>query len=1548
MFLRYWKGLIIPTELIDCCQSEIEQLKAGHFKSLDLEKLHTKGETLYSIRVNLTDRLILTEHQGILVVLDYISNHNYQSCHFLKSRGILHYLKHKLGLKEEEQIAPLFTSVENEEIDAFNQKLLSNETKPAFLELHGGKWVELTESQQNITHEKLPLIVFGPGGSGKSTIALSMLLEHTLTNPPEALPCLYLSESPILVNEIQKQFYGMCPHDMSIEKKISFSTIRDLLIHHLNIPGQQLVSKEHFLLFWEKNNFKISSISRCQDIHVDILWEEMCIFAACDSEQEYQTLNEFDSLIPREKRSIIIQLFRKYTRTLIAEKLYSYDLLRYDDIKSAFSLILIDEAQNLPPVLARIISHLSTNHQVVYFSGEQQMIKGHINNYSRIKAYYYSHSIPLSKHSLNTTHRCSLQVTRLVNELMHLKRQILGGKTQKDEITELEVASKHSSNILWIAPENIAEFSEKIHINSADFAIVTLNEHVDELKNMLPKAVIFTVAEAQGLEFKNLMVYQVLKPQLYGLLLGSVDKIDSKNRSKRDKINLTHSQDLDLFITAVMRAEGNLTIVQPAQHRYAHEIYTHFYPFLNQETHETTVDETEQDWENKAHYYINMGHIEQARHIWLNVLERPLNSFPQLIEKSEKALSPPTYSPEDKKFIETWFIKSQKSKKSLQSLMEYARLSTILMNLEIDRYDCLMDYIIHDPNLKNSFINISDHCLFKKILKSERLSDGFLWIDYVFEKCPEILVAMVDKHYFCSEFYALNYWNNLRLKRWLDQPIYGFPILQKILSHSKKHLEHFFSELILTSLSEISKISLFEKIIQNEDGIQFLLFFCTKPPILKILSQQLFNQFAAIIQNTHGRQFLLLLLKKNPECIQYLSHQMLYEHKEDINTSCFFLLCKTREAIPLLLLIYSLRNDLTDFPESLLYQNYPSSNKRENAYSAFFWLCTVSTGAEVLQLLFEKNSKLLEVLSIEILCAVSNNSTRFSPLFSLSRTFSGCELLLFLFKKNPKLKTTLSIDALYTVIPNHCGPLSGTSTLYCLSASKSGSQVLHRIFEQNIQLIKKITDNMLYHTVPEQSMPQPPMFFWLSRMSNGIRLLQMIFDHHPTLINGLSVEILCQTYSEESNITSAFFWLCGYKEGCDLLQILFENKPILLQELSFDTLWPSQEITSIEQTKFYKLASREYGCKLLKYMFSNNLTYVSQLSMNILCHLLPEKFSELPMPPLFYWLTTTETGCDFLLYVFKNNPQLIENLQIKTLSYTLFNETNIKLNKISLLNLSVLNSGKQLLKFIFENNTRLSSQLLSKHLYKPHPEFFEGQLHVSPIFHLSQSEQGCEILKLIFISNKTLVQQLPLEELCCTVHQVVDHISTSIFDNLCMNEQGHQVLSLILTENTHLIGSLLIDTLCLSLDSSQSQSFQTSAFYKLVSTTTGLTVLKIIFTTHPELSNFLSDEVFCKPFPSKPNHLDNKTVFDWLLESAKGHQLLKIFIDNHRSLISVLHQYSKKNSSSHSDEPMLSLLDLSSDGLYIKEKIMHLRLSLFSSPTYETRNISPKMSLKKI
>ncbi len=90
--IYYWRDVVGDLEPFRAYQDQIDQLLAGDYKALHLERLQgSKKHPVYSIRVNSErgTRLLFTVVDGKICMLEVVLNHDYHKSRFLGRGGLL-------------------------------------------------------------------------------------------------------------------------------------------------------------------------------------------------------------------------------------------------------------------------------------------------------------------------------------------------------------------------------------------------------------------------------------------------------------------------------------------------------------------------------------------------------------------------------------------------------------------------------------------------------------------------------------------------------------------------------------------------------------------------------------------------------------------------------------------------------------------------------------------------------------------------------------------------------------------------------------------------------------------------------------------------------------------------------------------------------------------------------------------------------------------------------------------------------------------------------------------------------------------------------------------------------------------------------------------------------------------------------------------------------------------------------------------------------------------------------------------------------------------
>lgn len=1479
MSLRYWKGVVIPEELAGQCQSEIEQLKAGHLKSLCFEKLNISNEILYSVRVNISDRLILTEQNGILIVLDFIQNHDYEGNKFLKNKNIKHYLEHKLGLSSA-VIDTEFSRISEEELTQIHARLQKDNQEKTFIELHGDKWVELTETQSIPTYSKMPMMVFGPGGSGKSTIALSILLERYLSNQrcSEELPCLYLSQSDILVDEMKKQFKHMQPHHEESFSHIQFKTIQQLCIELFKISPEQLVSFEHFKSCWQNHLKPKKNIAQSNSLWKDLIdketeeiFEEMAILASC-GDGEYLQLGQRESLFPPPYRPLIIDVYDKYQKLLRDSQLLSIDLLNHSFESPAFSIILLDEAQNLPPVLAQLISRLAYQQQIAFFSGEQQVIHRKINNYARIKSYFHTQGITLSEYHLTKTHRCSHQVAQFTNQLMQLKRQVVGGTSLKGELTELSAFHlEHNSIIRWIQASDIRDMCYELQFESADFAIVTLDPYVEEIRTILPKAVIFTVAEAQGLGFKNLMVYKVLANELYEVIFSGLSNKDTKNRGLRAQLNRKYTQDFDLFITAVMRAEGNLTIVQDSPKKSLKDIKSIFEPFLTHDSKLSNAAEsktTESDWESQAHYYLKNRLQKQAEFIWCHILNRSQESLYGITVTPEKNLKKTLISDShlnksDQEFLAHW---RKKTNPSLNELLNHKRAAEFLMNPIENSSECLFDYILQDKHLNKQLVNLQNPNAVYLLLQTKNKISGFMLIDYIFHQQPTTLAQMLSTDIFLENFYKLNLLSKERIHLWLSYPDAGIAVIEQMMRKKFSKKIKNFIELIIDNANP------------PHDALHILSHHPKGVEILKVIlgfHQKLF----------HSEAFLDALCFSLPESAKQYAH-----------TSALFWLSKIEWGAQRFLYdIYKLHPDLFHSPKFIqaLCRPIAESAPKYALSSPLYELLKTELG---LSLVMEIYSKAPEQCQTPVFVEALYRSIKTteeavacaSPVQLLAQTPTGFIFANQLYTDNLSLiNNEFFIESLCQIFPQE-QHIHTSGPLYSLTQNQAGAEVLLQIYHQNAhQFHSNNFMNVLCHIHPVYKCS--PLFFIAVYANTNINILNILINfssQKPELFtNPLFVEALCQSVSElaghQYHLRSALFYLIRNDIGLKLLSFIYAIKPELFHtEIFINALCRNSSEHTIDSEALYSplffFSKFRTGKILLNQMYKDKPhLFHSEIFLNALCFTEPAH----GISPLFLFQQQPNVQINHILNsMLTNQAQLLNHKQlIKGLCTPISNTKSEFLNTTPLFWMINNPDGFSFIQAVYDLYPQIfHTPLLIEALCHFVSPTAQHDAFKSPLFFLCYKEEGVTwLLKLFDHQPELFNSSLIIQTLCQTTLESdeVYPLSSALYW-LMMSPKGFSLIKKLFDTYPKLFNTQqFIESLCISMPFSNKIYSQTSGLYFLLASDSGISFLHELFLKYPQLfyTQAFIDELLL-PQASKIKYL--KSTLYWLTYSTFGVELM--------------------------------------------------------------------------
>lgn len=520
---------------------------------------------VYEFRINSGDRIFFSidrrgaEEERITFILYSVHDRGVSKAKKINKDFIENYFIVKNNVEDEEIIEE-----DKKEIFKNYNDVISYEYKEDefFKKENSRKFYYLNDEQYNALKDRLPLFIAGSAGSGKSTITLRKILNLEENQESYgAKKILYITRNPLLKEEIEKQYELF--RDKSKEKIIEFFTPKEYFKKKHKVDTRNIINFEKFKNFltettYNKNKYKIEGLN----IYFEIFgvlkglmckgdadnWERNVRFSSM-SVEEYLNLNSKYSVLQEEEKKYIYELLNKYEVWKIKNNFIDIiDLsLKYIEENAKYDYVIVDEIQDFYEVEIFFLFELLKNKNNFLVAGDiHQMINFNSFSFGRLKNLYYKQNIEFSEKILSKNYRNSKGIVKLANILTTLRKEYIGN---------LGIEDYRENFILEDGAINISEvdysFLKKMqNVNSA--IIVSDEEEANKLKELNFDR-IFTVEEIKGLEYENILCYNLLSKNLWAW---------EKILSKKVKQDQRYRKYFNIFYVGITRARKNLIIME--------------------------------------------------------------------------------------------------------------------------------------------------------------------------------------------------------------------------------------------------------------------------------------------------------------------------------------------------------------------------------------------------------------------------------------------------------------------------------------------------------------------------------------------------------------------------------------------------------------------------------------------------------------------------------------------------------------------------------------------------------------------------------------------------------------------------------------------------------------------------------------------------------------------------------------------------------------------------------------------------------------------------
>ena len=283
----------------------LDMLKNDDFYSAEVKKL--KNMPYYRAKLDHTHRALFTvaeyNNKKYILMLEIIYNHAYEKSRFLNGATI----------DESKIIEP--AHFETAEAQTFKY---INGRSSTFNVLD--KIISFDEQQQEIFNLRLPTLIIGPAGSGKTMLTLEKMKQYDGD-------ILYITHSPYLVQNSRNLYYA---NQYSNEKQnTDFLSFQEFL-ETIKIPqGKEITLKQFSTWSGRQNAPKaFKDANKLFEEFKGVLTGAF-IDKAHLSRQDYIQLGTKQSIYQIDERNQTYDLFERYLQFLTNENLYDSNMLSY-------------------------------------------------------------------------------------------------------------------------------------------------------------------------------------------------------------------------------------------------------------------------------------------------------------------------------------------------------------------------------------------------------------------------------------------------------------------------------------------------------------------------------------------------------------------------------------------------------------------------------------------------------------------------------------------------------------------------------------------------------------------------------------------------------------------------------------------------------------------------------------------------------------------------------------------------------------------------------------------------------------------------------------------------------------------------------------------------------------------------------------------------------------------------------------------------------------------------------------------------------------------
>lgn len=601
-----------PGRLKTALKKAVAAIERDDWRSVDLKKLAPTA--YFRIKLDQASRLLLSfvryRDETVCLALEVIPNHAYEKSRFLRGARIDEALIEDAGAAQAEAAATPVRYLH-----------------PGRGEFHLlDKVISFDDAQEAIYHLPPPAILVGSAGSGKTALTLEKLRQAEGE-------LLYVTQSPWLARNARELYFANGYRNDAQEPQ--FLAYREFL-ETLKVPDGREVNFQAFKAWFERHRqqYRFTDAHQCFEEFRGVIGSQP---EGVLDEAAYLALGARQSIFPAEQRSAVHQLFRRYQAWLADSGLYDSNLIAQQWqalAEPAYDFVVVDEVQDLTNAqLALVLKTLRKPGQFLLCGDSNQIVHPNFFSWSAVKGLFWRDPGLAERQTLSVlrvNYRNAREVTRVANDLLKIKHARFGS-IDRESNHLVESASGEPGEVRLLADKDAVKRDLDARTRaSTRFAVLVLrDEDKAEAKKHFRTPLVFSVHEAKGLEYPNIVLYRFVSDQrqAYAEICEGVsaadlakDELDYRRaRDKQDKSLEVWKFYVNALYVALTRAVERLYLIESD---HGHPLLQ----LLGVQGGEAKLEiaagqSSREDWEREAHRLEQQGKQEQAEAIRRDILK---------------------------------------------------------------------------------------------------------------------------------------------------------------------------------------------------------------------------------------------------------------------------------------------------------------------------------------------------------------------------------------------------------------------------------------------------------------------------------------------------------------------------------------------------------------------------------------------------------------------------------------------------------------------------------------------------------------------------------------------------------------------------------------------------------------------------------------------------------------------------------------------------------------------------------------------------------------